>query len=291
MEQKRWFDLYPDTPIDPAEWLHWSRGGLNWNTMCADCHSTYLQKNYQADQGIFNTQWAIINVSCEACHGPGKRHVDFVKSGQHRKGETYPAADAEHLLLTQSISSQTQVDQCARCHSRRVQISEVFDFHGTFMDHYAPEILRDNIYYPDGQIRDEVYVYGSFRQSKMYHEGVKCTNCHDPHQAALKFTGNRLCTQCHASPTYDTPKHHFHPLNTESAQCVNCHMPGKYYMANDFRRDHSFRIPRPDLSMRFETPNACNQCHTGQNAQWAADAIENGTAKPPGALFRSPRAR
>ena len=78
--------------------------------------------------------------------------------------------------------------------------------------------------------------------------------------------------QCHV-PDYNTEKHHFHKENTEAGQCVNCHMTGKHYMGNDFRRDHSFRIPRPDQSAQYGTPNACNECHSEKSDQWAADWV------------------
>jgi len=269
--ESKWFDLYPDFKIDPKEWLHWTGGGLNWNTMCADCHSTNLKKEYDEEKDAFTTNYAIINVSCEACHGPGKEHVEYMNSSNYQEGDDYNAE--EHLHLTRMISSQEQVDQCARCHVRRVQFTEAWNHEGSFMDHYVPEILRDNVYFPDGQIMDEDYVYGSFIQSKMYANGVRCTNCHNAHSLELKLIGNALCTQCHVSTKYDDPSHHFHTVNSEGAECINCHMDGRVYMGNDYRRDHSFRVPRPDLSVVYEVPNACNQCHTDKEAEWAAEKV------------------
>ncbi|MEN7548748.1 HEAT repeat domain-containing protein [Rapidithrix thailandica] len=267
VEKKQWFDLYPDTKVSHKEWLHWSRGGLNWNSMCADCHSTNLHKSFDSQKEEYETQWSAMNVSCEACHGPGKKHVEAVGAGE------YDAAHA-HLYLTKNISSQEQVDQCARCHSRRGQITTHFEHSESFMDQYIPSILTPDLYYPDGQIEQEDYVYGSFLQSKMYHNNVRCTDCHNPHTLQLKALGNNLCMQCHEPKKYNTEKHHFHAKDTEASQCVNCHMTGKVYMGNDFRRDHSFRVPRPDQSVKFGTPNACNQCHTDKDARWAANQVE-----------------
>ncbi|WP_035483870.1 tetratricopeptide repeat protein [Gaetbulibacter saemankumensis] len=261
--KNQWFDLYPDFKVVHSEWLHWSRGGLNWNNMCSDCHSTNVRKNYDLKSHSYDTKYALINVSCEACHGPGKTHVE-----QARKlGAAYTSQD--HLHMTAGTSPKSLVDQCARCHMRREQISEYFNFKGTMLDHYFPQLLGDNLYYPDGQILDEDYVYGSFVQSKMYQNGVTCTNCHDPHSLKLKFDGNNLCAQCHIPSSYDTPKHHFHETGTDGAQCINCHMTGRYYMGNDFRRDHSFRIPRPDQSIKYGTPNACIGCHEDKDNEWA----------------------
>ncbi len=269
-EKDRWYDLYPDMDIEPQEWLHWTGGAMNWNSSCADCHSTHLRKHYDAAADSFHTTYALMDVSCEACHGAGKKHIELVSAPDYveKKGK------ADHQLhLLPGIPSTEQVDQCARCHSRRSQFSEAFVPGEKFLDHYLPELLVDGTYFADGQILDEDYVYGSFVQSRMYHEGVKCTDCHNPHSTQLRYEGNRLCMQCH-EPKYDEPGHHFHPQGSESAQCINCHMTGRTYMGNDFRRDHSFRIPRPDQSVAFGTPNACNGCHETQDAQWAADQVE-----------------
>ncbi|WP_246124787.1 multiheme c-type cytochrome [Algibacter pacificus] len=270
----KWFDLYPDFKVVHSEWLHWSRGGLNWNTMCSDCHSTNVRKNYDYKTDSYDTKYAIINVNCEACHGPGKTHVEQAKL----EGEDYTFSG--DLKMTVGTDSQDLVDQCARCHMRREQVSEYFNFEGTMLDHYFPELINLNTYHPDGQILDEDYVYGSFVQSKMYHNGVTCINCHDSHSYKLKFEGNLLCAQCHVPDTYDTPAHHFHEKDTEGAQCINCHMTGKYYMGNDFRRDHSFRIPRPDLSIKYATPNACIQCHKDKDNEWAWENFKKQYGKP-----------
>ncbi|WP_339661671.1 tetratricopeptide repeat protein [uncultured Polaribacter sp.] len=263
--KNKWFDLYPDFKVVHSEWLHWSRGGLNWNNMCSDCHSTNVRKNYEQETHSYNTKFALINVSCEACHGPGKQHVTDVE----KLGKKYVASGG--FQMTKATSPKELVDQCARCHIRREQYSEAFNFEGTLLDHYYPQLIEERLYQADGQILDEDYVYGSFVQSKMYQNDVTCTNCHDAHSLKLKFDGNKLCAQCHVPEKYDTPKHHFHPQNTESSKCINCHMPGRYYMGNDFRRDHSFRVPRPDLSVKYGTPNACVGCHKDKDDVWAAE--------------------
>jgi len=271
-EKKKWFDLYPDEEIHHEERLHWTNGGMNWNHMCADCHSTNLRKNFDEQTDSYNTTYSIIDVSCEACHGPGKKHVEWA---ENLRGDEYKQEEVkQYLHLTTEQNNEQQVDECARCHALRTQVSEFYDFNGQFMDHYYPSVLQDGQYHADGQILGEVYVYGSFLQSKMYKHGVKCTDCHNPHSLELKLTGNALCSQCHAPQQYDTEAHHFHPMQTDGAECVNCHMTGRYYMVNDYRRDHSFRIPRPDLSVKHGTPNACNDCHEDRSGEWAAKWIE-----------------
>ena len=238
---------------------------MRWNSMCADCHSTNLHKNFDSKTRTYNTTYSEISVGCEACHGPSSLHVDYYRNPE--MGIAPPK-----MYMDRSLSSKSLVDKCARCHSRRSQITKSFTYQGNFLDHYSPSLLVDPLYEPDGQIKDEVYVYGSFVQSKMYQNGVSCRDCHDVHSLKLKKTGNTLCLNCHA-PNYDSTDHHFHKKNSEAALCINCHMVGKYYMGNDFRRDHGFRVPRPDQTVKYGTPNACNGCHKDKTAQWASGFI------------------
>lgn len=274
-EHKRWFYLAPpDVPekIEPTDDLHWTGIAQRWNTMCADCHSTDFQKNFQpppADSdpapaatgdipGAYHSTFMEINVSCEACHGPGSVHVELAQ-------QWFPGWNRQrgYGLANLKATAENQIQACAPCHSRRNVISPGFRAGHNYYDHYSNQLLTENVYYPDGQVLDEDYVHGSFIQSKMYHKGIRCTDCHDPHTARLKHQGNEVCTSCHQHPVakYDTVAHHRHQPDTPGAQCVNCHMPSTTYMAVDARRDHSLRIPRPDLSTPLGTPNACTGCH------------------------------
>jgi tetratricopeptide (TPR) repeat protein len=265
--EKKWFDLYPNLKIDHSEWLHWTGGSQTWNSMCADCHSTNLQQNYSEAGDSYRTTWDEINVACESCHGPGSEHV--------RLSKMYPdSTRAFGTTYLKSNSAQAeQMQFCARCHSRRSQMNNSFNHNEHWTQQYSPDILRPGLYYPDGQILDEVYVWGSFTQSKMYRMNVRCTDCHDPHTYQRKLPGNQLCNQCHNIQVYDKPTHHFHKTGTDGAKCESCHMPGRNYMVNDYRPDHSFRVPRPDQSVKYDVPNACNKCHDNKSAQWAADWV------------------
>lgn len=263
--EQRWFDLQPNLNIEPGEWLHWTGNAMKWNTACADCHSTNLYKNFDPGSGSYHTSFSEINVGCESCHGPGSEHVSFYNAQKQ--------GSPPNLYIGKNLKPADLVQKCARCHSRRTQLTPFFDYKGHYLDHYEPQLITTPIYEEDGQILDEDYVYGSFTQSKMYQMGITCSNCHNMHSLKLKAAGNTLCLQCHA-PTYDSQQHHFHPVGTASSECINCHMTGRYYMGNDFRRDHSFRIPRPDQSVQYGTPNACNSCHIDKDASWASKAVE-----------------
>jgi predicted CXXCH cytochrome family protein len=289
---QRWFHLYPKEKIDHRDVLHWTGPAQNWNHMCADCHSTNVVKGYDAAQDRFATTFSEIDVSCEACHGPGSRHVAWEEEA--KRGTATP--DPLHGLIRQlrdtsggsfafppgaSIakrtappSSRAEIETCGRCHSRRAQIWRPSPGDEPLAQSYRVALLDAGTYHADGQILDEDYEYGSFLQSPMYAAGVTCSNCHDPHSGKLRAAGNAVCGQCHLSATYDSPKHHFHPTGSNGARCVSCHMIERVYMGIDGRRDHGFRVPRPDLSVKLGTPNACNDCHADKSAQWSAAAVE-----------------
>lgn len=259
---KKWFHLDPpdvNEKLAPDDDLHWTGIAQRWNTMCAECHSTDLQKNFDPKTARYHTTWSEIDVSCEACHGPGSLHVDLATS----KSLFWDRHHGMGLAKLKGTDPIPQIEACAPCHSRRRVLKSGFQPGQRFCDFYEPELLEESTYHTNGEILDEVYVYGSFIQSKMYHKGIRCSDCHDPHSLKLKQPGNATCTSCHAHPAgkYDTPSHHRHTPGTAGASCVECHMPETTYMAVDPRRDHSIRIPRPDLSVSLETPNACTGCH------------------------------
>jgi tetratricopeptide (TPR) repeat protein len=261
---KKWYHQYPGDKISTHDWLHWTKGAQNWNTMCAECHSTNLKKNYFVEKDSFHTTYSSINVSCESCHGPAEKHINWANANPNGKTAFI-------------LNGKNQIDQlnlCAPCHARRVKLTKDLEPGEHFDDQYMVQNITDAFYHGDGQINEEDYVYGSFLQSEMYKNKVKCSDCHDTHSLKLKLNGNNLCLQCHVAADYDSKKHHFHKENTEASQCINCHMTGKVYMGNDFRRDHSFRIPRPDQSIKYNTPNACTECHADKSNEWAANAIK-----------------
>lgn len=288
---QRWFHLYPAEKIAPDDELHWTRPSQNWNNMCAECHSTHLEKNYDPVTRTFQTTWSEIDVSCEACHGPGSDHVAWAKRepGWEKSSTNYGLTlllderrdvhwkinpETGNAVRSHARSGQKEIEMCARCHARRSPISQDYVHGERLLDHYLPNLLTEGMYFADGQIDDEVYVYGSFLQSKMHHAGVTCSDCHNPHSQALKVSGNGVCAQCHLASQYDDPSHHFHKQGTKGASCAGCHMPPKNYMVVDPRHDHSMRIPRPDLSVQLGTPNACNNCHQDKGAEWAAQQVK-----------------
>ena len=267
---QRWFHLY-DEDISHDDNLHWTSSFFNWNSRCANCHSTNLEKNYDFENDRYNTRWSEINVGCEACHGMAKQHVEFKRDKLINNADITSDNNTDMLKVS--------MDTCGHCHSIRSDLVEKPLGH-SFYNAYQTRLLDNELYHLDGQIKEEVYVYDSFKQSKMYANGVTCIDCHNPHSGELKIQGNGLCLQCHEAKRYDTTLHHHHE-NSEGAQCINCHAPETTYMQIDPRRDHSFRIPRPDWSAQYDVPNACTQCHTQQTNDWALQALTNWKVRLP----------
>lgn len=264
----KWFHQYAGQKIAPDDYFHWTNASQNWNLMCASCHSTNLHKNYNPLHDTYTTDYSELTVGCESCHGAGKKHIAWVKDAAYKKG-----SKELFISLQEAHSQKQQLNTCGACHARRGETTQYHTPSSEFLDNYIPEIPAVAIYYPDGQAFDEVYKYTSFLQSKMFHAGVRCTDCHRPHTGKVKIEGNGLCLQCH-SQTYASTQHTFHKEGTAASDCRHCHMPTRTYMGNDVRHDHNFKVPRPDLSEKYAVPNACNDCHTGKSARWTAEAVK-----------------
>jgi len=290
IKAKRWFHLYPGERVDFRDELHWTKMSQNWNYMCGECHATDYRKNFDAATGAYRTTAARFDVGCQACHGPASRHAEWAK----RTGKRPPKRKPQEVKRDFDVDlaardSRQQIDTCARCHSRRGTFSADYRHGAPLMDTHLPSLLTEPLYYADGQIQDEVYEYGSFLQSRMYAKGVRCSDCHDPHSMKIRVAGDGLCATCHNATTpaarahidasglkhkdYTSAAHHFHKPGAPGSHCVECHAPTRDYMVVDPRFDHSFRIPRPDLSVTIGTPNACNKCHAKESAHWAADWV------------------
>jgi len=282
---QRWFHLHPDDNITAGDVLHWTGPNLNWNFMCADCHSTNLQKNYDPKTKTYTTEFEDISLSCASCHGNGSEHLKWAKNpkgykGRHHHGlgirlkkNRWKIDPVSKKASLEGKIDRTEVQMCAQCHSRRSQLDNDYKPGEKFDDHYLLSQLNEPRYFNNGQIKDEVYVYASFKQSKMYEAGVTCSDCHDVHSQNRANLNANVCNKCHQASTYATPSHSHHSSKETGVNCITCHMPSRTYMGIDERNDHSFRIPRPDLSIGNDNPNACNQCHTDKNAQWAKEAM------------------
>ena len=272
-EKHRWFHLYPGQGVNFKNPLHWSKPSQNANFMCVECHTTGFKRNFEAASNTFTSQWNSLGVGCQACHGPASNHVQWA---DQKTDLIHHGFDVD----LKDRNATVEIETCARCHARRAPLGDGFTVGKRLMDDYLPSVLTRELYELDGKIKDEVFEHGSFLQSKMFDKGVRCSNCHNPHSTELKAPGNAVCLQCHntagktsiegvdgkglQAKNYDSSEHTRHAMGQPGSQCVDCHMPGKFYMGNDFRHDHSFSIPNPERAQQLGTPDACLTCHPGK---------------------------
>lgn len=272
-EKHRWFHLYDGQGVNFKNPLHWSKPSQNANFMCVECHTTGYKRNFDAEKNTFASHWNSLGVGCQACHGPASNHLEWTA----KKTDLIHAGFAVDL---KDKDATVEIETCARCHARRAPLGDGFTVGKRLMDDYLPSTLTRELYALDGKIKDEVFEHGSFAQSKMFDKGVRCSNCHNPHSNELKAPGNGVCLQCHntagktsvagvdgkglQAKNYDSVEHTRHAMGQPGSQCVDCHMPGKFYMGNDFRHDHSFSLPNPERAKKLGTPDACLTCHQGK---------------------------
>jgi len=291
---QRWFALFPEAaPGDP---LHWTGYEQTANHQCIECHTTNYRKAYDRERDAYASEWSEAGVGCEACHGPASAHVVRAREGRAKDGDSGLVADlagagswrfAEGAAIARRAlpgpPSRAEADLCARCHARRERFADGDRPDRPLLDAHRPALLEPHLYHADGQPRDEVYVWGSFLQSRMAAAGVTCSDCHEPHSLQTRAEGNALCSSCHSAAVYDTPEHHRHAPGSEAALCASCHMPTQVFMGVDARREHAFRVPRPDRAEALDAPDVCTGCHAQRDPDWAARAIEawHGPERPP----------
>lgn len=271
--EDEWFNVYGDEDRLHHEWGHWSQRGMNWNSMCAYCHNTGFEKNYLPETDGYASTFMEMGVGCEQCHGPMKDHVDW--RTEFPDQETHPDDPTIEFL-----DYDQYFNVCGSCHTRRSELTENFSPGDDFLDHYEP-VLPDlsDTFYPDGQVREEDFEFVPFLLSYMHEQGIRCINCHESHSSKLRYEGNEMCLQCHNQPVgnkiaIDPAEHSFHELDTEGANCVDCHMPTTPYMQRHWRHDHGMTIPDPLLTQKHGIPNACTRCHDDESVEWALEWTE-----------------
>jgi hypothetical protein len=273
--KKAWFDVFAGEGRHSGEWGHWSGRGMTWNLQCAYCHTTRFVKGYDLTTTLYCSQFVETGVGCEACHGPKAEHARTARADTRELSSPPPGPIVPGSA---GLPRSSEPFTCAPCHSRRSQVAEghaplgagaaASEAEARFLDHFDPALPDDPAWHEDGQVKEEVYEWVSFAQSRMSAKGVRCSHCHEPHSGKTRLAGNALCLQCHP-PRLATREHTFHAPG-QGDGCVDCHMPTTVFMQKDSRRDHSFSRPIPEATRALGLPNACNGCHLEKDAAWAS---------------------
>ncbi|WP_269525353.1 tetratricopeptide repeat protein [Coraliomargarita parva] len=268
--EDEWFDVYAGENRMPGEWGHWASQGMNWNANCAYCHTTHYEKGFLYGADHYESTWIQQGIACAECHTGLDVHVEA-------------SARKDYVTGLTKLTKEQTTENCASCHARRDQLTaDAFVPGDHFHDHFDLSLPdQPGLYYADGQILDEDFVYGSFQMSRMAHKGVQCMDCHSPHsmEPILPIDNNMLCMRCHEGGVLEAPiiqpqTHSFHAADSTGNLCVNCHMPKTKYMQVDPRADHGFHLPDPLMTRELGIPNACSGCHEDKGLDWNIDWSE-----------------
>ena len=250
------------------EALYWKERPLTFNTSCFGCHVSQLSKNYELQSDSYHTTWAEPGINCETCHGPSGGHVSLFRALPTNQ----PAPADIKLIVLSKLTTEQRNATCAPCHAKMSPVTMNFAPGDRYFDHFDLVGFESPDFYPDGRDLGENYTYTQWRVSPCAKSGqLDCVHCHTS-SGRYRFKdpvkANDACLPCHAARVANAPEHTHHKAGTAGNECISCHMPMTEF-ARMRRSDHSMRPPTPAATLLYNSPNACNLCHTNQNAAWA----------------------
>ena len=224
---------------------------------CAGCHNTGVKVEYDAKKKTYRVSWKENGVGCEACHGPGQKHVEAASRGGDVANSIVNPARIPDARLAAMV--------CGSCHIRGQAKEGPFAYpvnyrpggHLDFTFREKPKL------HPDDSSRANRQQYIDWKKSGHAKAGVICWDCHATHHKGranryqTKLPGNALCRSCHQVESKGV--HGIHSVNN----CIGCHMPptGKRAVKGDVH-SHRFSVISPEITLRVKSqPNSCNLCH------------------------------
>ncbi len=270
VRKKAWFDTagsgvrhFPGQAGDDP--VNWREPPYTFNTSCHSCHVSQLATNYDLETDTYRTIWAEPGINCETCHGSGEEHVRVCRAAP----KDQPPEDLE-IIITKKFNEQQMNDMCAPCHAKMNSLTDSFKPGDRYFDHFGLTTLEHPDFYPDGRDLGENYTFTLWRMSPCAKSGqLDCNHCHSPSGRFRQADNpNAACLPCHQKRVENVAAHSHHPADHEGSRCVSCHMPTTEF-ARMRRSDHSMLPPTPAATIAFKSPNACNLCHTDQDAAWA----------------------
>ncbi len=250
-----------------------------WNKQCFGCHVSQEEKNFNPAKAEYKTSWNDFGTNCERCHGAGAEHIALYS-------KTKSSADSKIVVQTRLDPAKNSM-VCGQCHSFRDIYVPNFQAGDNYYDHFVPileynqPVDKDPAYWPDGRTRRFSSDAIGFWQSQCFVKGgATCLNCHvDGHDTGIEKSpqlrpdASAICTRCHVGIGKSISAHTHHGESSAGSSCVECHMPRTVVSIKAKIRDHAISVPVPANTLRHKMPNACNECHTTQDAKWAAAKV------------------
>ena len=268
---KTWMDatlsmtMHENVPHEQP--VTWRDRTLTFNTSCYGCHVSQIETNYDPANDSYHTTWREPGINCETCHGPAGKHVRLYQAAE-KSGQS---PDELGLISFKSLKPEQRSDACASCHAKISEISSAFHVGDKFFDNFSLVTYESPDFYPDGRDLGENYTFTSWMMSPCTKTGkLNCVSCHTSsgRYRFAKGDPNKACLPCHEELVNNAPAHTHHKADSAGNSCVSCHMPMTEY-ARMRRSDHSMRPPTPATTIKYKSPNACNDCHRDKDAHWA----------------------
>ncbi|MCU1228025.1 MAG: hypothetical protein JWO97_909 [Acidobacteria bacterium] len=304
VDEKRWFHLNAGF-LDPDGTPFHQHSAL-WDANCIFCHNVKANPSFDRDTRRFDSKVAELGVACEACHGPGARHVEANGSPLRRYLLHYGGRRDPTILSPLELPKERQVQLCGHCHGQRLpnprtRIAEFMKSGdpytaGDDLGRYTtpidintkiPGIDASLRFWKDGTPRLTAYEYQGLRMSADYQKGsLTCISCHTAHggdprgMIAPAMRGSAACVRCHEAIGRNIGAHTRHAPNGSGSDCYACHMPKIVYGLLDVHPTHRIQRPDPSRAWRHEMPEACTLCHTNRTAGWAARSMSSRFGTP-----------
>ncbi|SHK00782.1 Tetratricopeptide repeat-containing protein [Tangfeifania diversioriginum] len=284
VNRQQWFN-YPESAVrhfgdtgEEDQALPWRDRMYAFNTACYNCHVSQVSSNYNLETDTYHTTWKEAGINCETCHGPSAEHVRVFQEAEEKEEEP----EDWKILVTSNFTSEEHNSSCAVCHAKGSAITKNYVPPEPYFDHFTLATLEDPDFYPDGRDLGENYTMTGWKMNPCIQESdLHCVTCHTS-SGRNRFADNpnAACTSCHDEKQGDgLVAHTMHQPDSEGSQCVNCHVPSREFVGRFIRSDHSFRPPMPEATIKFGSPNACNQCHHDKSPEWANEIVK---ARPNG---------
>ena len=267
-------------------------GTLTEFSNCQNCHGSQIAVAYDKADRRFDTRFQTLQINCESCHGPGRRHIEIVSKPGFEK-----TADIGMKALA-TLGKDQSLNVCFQCHATKDTIREEPYLPGARLEDYFSLKLPvfQESFTPDGRVKTFGYQSTHLYSDCYLNGSMTCVDCHEPHGQNYRDTvGNSLpsrfdngqCTSCHASKGLAAQRHSHHQPDSPGNRCVGCHMPylqhqgvGDHLMYA--RSDHSIPIPRPEFDQSVGIENACQKCHRDKDLAWQQGKVAEwyGELKP-----------
>ena len=272
-----WFN-YPESAVrhfaedvEEDEPLPWKDAMYTFNTGCYSCHISQLSTNFDLENETYHTSWREAGINCETCHGPAGEHIRIFKN--LKEGDKIP--EDVGLIVTTTFTQEQHNSSCSSCHAKMNPITPSYMPGDKYFDNYNVTTLEDRDFFPDGRDLGENYTLTGWMMNKcVQNSEMHCVTCHTSSGRDRNSDNpNNSCASCHKDKTDNPVAHTMHKAE-DGLTCLSCHAPKREFVGRFLRSDHSFRPPMPEATIRFGSPNVCNQCHDDKSPEWANEIVK-----------------